>query len=270
MSGTVHPDTVKWGPKEAKLVGGTRLSGNGFSVAWYKKRIKRTKTEDVVATFPSAVTAVIIGAVMVDEAGAKDVNQKRTEPSPTGAPGTGSAVTSTVADTISLAAFVSKGPSGDTPGAAGAGHTLRQRAGTAGAPPASNLTMQITSEILTATGNIRAALSGATSRDWNSSIVAASASRTYTVKDAYRNRWVADTDADQVIIIVEGVTGERFQVRVGSELFSSMTDTEIADHIKAGCVWHADHHIESDNSLPVISSTQQTKMDNLVNDTFIL
>jgi hypothetical protein len=84
--------------------------------------------------------------------------------------------TSTIADTISIAAFCSKGPEADDAGTAGSGHTGGQRVGTSGAPPTSNITLHETFEILSSTGTIQATKTGATSRDWASVITAFHAS----------------------------------------------------------------------------------------------
>ena len=87
-------------------------------------------------------------------------------------PATGSAVTTTAADTIHIAAFGSRGPSSDTVGSVDVGHTSGQRVGTTGTPPVSNVTIHETWELLTSTGNCRSHKTGATSRDWSNIIMA--------------------------------------------------------------------------------------------------
>ena len=112
-------------------------------------------------------------------------------------------------------------------------------------------------------------MTDAEARDWANSIAAFEKTQTYTVKDAYRNQWITDTDADNVHIEVESETaGDRFQVRIDSDIFDDMTDAERRDYIRKECAWHADHHIDGDNSAPEIESDQQTAMDDLVDEVF--
>lgn len=254
--------------KELHVVAGSKQAnaGTGFSVMLFRKIVHKTGTRDVTATWGAAIGARAMFVTAVDEASIKDVGQKN-EQDGTGAPATGTAVTSTAADTISVAAFASVGPSSDTAGTAGAGHTLGQRVGTTGAPPVSNVTIQETFEILSATGNIRATLSGATSRDWASTIVALSAAQAYTVVDAYENLRITDNDANQVVVLLESeTTGDFVAVRLDPEDFDALSDVEVTEKLRQACTWHVEHRINNELVHPSADSTRDTRLATFVND----
>lgn len=164
------PDTVKWGFRELKKV--ISRSQSGMTTALYILRyINNNATRDIVATWSGSIAAKAMFVTMIEGAQVEDETQGNTNTA-TANPGTGTAVTTNVADTMHIAAFGSRGPDSDTVGTVGVGHTSGQRIGTTGAPPASNVTIHETYELLTATGNVRSAKTGATSRDWANVIVA--------------------------------------------------------------------------------------------------
>lgn len=166
---------VTWGDRTLRQ-SKTKTSGTGVVTAIFVLwRINNTNTRTVTCTWAGAITAKAMTICEVSGGGSYllDVSDSDANAA-TGAPDTEeiTAPTTTYDDTISIAAFGSEGPNTDTVGTAGDGHTLGQRIGTVGAPPASNVTLQETYEILTATGTCKGSLSGATARDWANCIIA--------------------------------------------------------------------------------------------------
>jgi len=259
-------DSVKWGGKELRLSKGQTQGDT--RVRLYQKRIRKSATKDITITWAANMSARAMFAVKLTEVGRKDVEQGNSQTATT-SPATGSAVTSTVADTISIAAFASLGPSGDTPGTAGAGHTLGQRDGTTGAPPASNVTIQETYEILSATGNVRATMTGATSRDWANVIVAYRASQTFTVDRALYVSHDAYPHAESVHLVIHDESGTGFTIVIPREDFENLTDAEVEDWIKRECVWWADKQIDQEVSPDFTpDATFNTRVASFVDDTF--
>lgn len=249
-------------------------AGTGMSIAQFKKRVHRTAVKDVFAEWGGNITARVMIVDQITEGSKKDVGNSAQQDASTG-PATGSAVTSNEPNTISIAGFASQGPSSDTPGTAGAGHTLGQRAGTTGAPPVSNITVQTTWEVLTATGNIRATLSGATSRDWANTITAFAAAQTYTVTDVYENLRIAshtnNPGSNHVLVRLESETTADFiDVRIDVDEFDAMTDQEVTDRLVEAVSWHVDHVVEADLAFPEADSGRETRMATFVNDTVLI
>lgn len=264
--------TVTWKGKPFRLVPGTvrANAGTGKSVGEWRKRVRKSSVAphpDVVATFDVAIAARVIGVVVVKGASKKDVNTDNAQDA-TGAPTTGAAVVSNVADTLSIAGFMSAGPGTDTAASsAGAGHTLGQRAGTTGAPPASNVTLQMTYEILAATGNIRATLSGATSRDWAATIAAYAPQQTYTVVGSEHYPWDADTDQETMRFDVEDeASAEVLQVRIPVEAFNQMTDAQVSACITYACQVHAEKQ-DGDSGVNPVDADLETRAATFHNDT---
>jgi len=88
-----------------------------------------TKTATTVATLSSVSVnqgTTLVVAVAFDPADGNPVGQSREQDATTNPSSStpGNAPTSTVADSISLCYYASRGPSGDTAGTAGSGHTL--------------------------------------------------------------------------------------------------------------------------------------------------
>jgi hypothetical protein len=164
--------TVKWGSNRTlRRVSGLPVQSGMECGIWVLSRIRYADTRPVKAIWDAAIGAKAMFVTELRNAHLKNVGQFNTQVATTD-PATGTAVTTTAGDTIHIAAFGSKGPSSDVAGTAGVGHTLGQRAGTVGAPPVSNVTIQETYEILSETGNCRATMTGATERDWANCIVA--------------------------------------------------------------------------------------------------
>ena len=181
--------TVTWGNRELSQIELQAESGAATAM-FLLRHINNSATRTVTATWAGAITAKAMFVTVIDGVKIQDVSQSAGQAATTD-PATGAAVTSTQPDTIQIAAFGHQGPPSDTIGTVGSGHTSGQRAGTSGAPPASNITIHETFEILTATGNVRATKTGATSRSWANVIMA--------VKESLRNRsGITPTDLHDV------------------------------------------------------------------------
>jgi len=262
--------TLTRGNKDFKYVSGSEQQQGDTLVRFYKKRIKKGGSKDIVATWPTALTARAMFLTEITEASAKDVQQSNGNASGT-SPATGPAVTSTVADTISIAAFASLGPTNDAAATAGAGHTLGQRVGTSGAPPLSNITLQETYEILSATGNIRATLSLTTAREVAATIVAFAASETYTIVRAEYYGWDSSPEAESVRFTVTPSSGTGFTVVLPRREFEELTDAQVSDYIANQCQWHADKVVDSAPSPDFEpDATFNTRVASFVNDTVVV
>lgn len=161
---------VTWGNRELSQIV-VRTESGAATALFLLRHINNTHTRAITCTWPSAITAKAMFATMVQGVQIQDVSTGASEAS-TADPTTSTAVTSTKPDTIQIAAFGSQGPPSDAVGTVNLGHTSGQRAGTSGIPPASNITIHETYEILSATGDVRATKSTATARTWANVIMA--------------------------------------------------------------------------------------------------
>lgn len=161
---------VTWGNRTLSQIV-TRSQSGAATALFLLRHINEDRTRTITCTWSGAITAKAMFATQVEGVKIQDVSTGAAEAS-TADPTTGTAVTSTQPDTIQIAAFGSQGPSTDTVGTIGEGHTVGQRAGTTGAPPASNVTIQETYEILTATGDVRSTQTTATARTWANVVLA--------------------------------------------------------------------------------------------------
>lgn len=263
-------NSVQWGSRNMKLVADSAATQGDTRVRLYRARVRDTATRDVVATWAANMSARAMFATAIDEASIKDVGSTAVFAAGTTAPNTGTAVTTTAADTIAIAAFASGGPSGDTAGTAAEGHTLGQRVGTTGGGAATNVTIQETFEILSATGDCRASMTGATGRIWACSIVALSAVDTYTITGSYHRPWQVYSDSDKVVFQVEdGATDRVFDVPIPTRLFEIMTNAEVTDFVAAAASWHADV-VQSENDLESPDTTIETRAATFELDTFTI
>lgn len=263
-------NSVQWGSRNLKLVADSGATRGDTRVRLYRARVRDTATRDITVTWAGNMSARAMFATAFTEVGAKDVGSTADFAAGTTAPNTGTAVTSTIAATVSVAAMVSGGPSGDTAGTAGDGHTLGQRVGTTGGGAATNVTIQETFEILAATGDVRSSLTGATGRIWACSIAAFGAVQTYTVKDVYQplNTLV---HGDDIVFVMEGDTvDELIHVRFPIATFDNMTDAEVTEQVADYCIKHAEHILEGPESNPVGDATRNSRMSGFVNDTVIV
>lgn len=259
--------TIKWGNKTLKRDKTNEHSTAAFRTQLYRGRVKNAKTRDVVATWgtstPGARAMVVI---QLSEASTEDISVVNDNNNST-TPNTSSAGTSTVADTISIALFGSNGPSTDTAGTAGHGHTLGQRVGTSGGGDTTNLTIQETREVLSATGVIRGSLSGVTARNWANLIVAYNAIDTFTVASTYHRPWKVYSNSNLVVFKMnDGTSTHRFDVMLPLEAFEQMTDAQVTEYIKSGVMWYADV-LDADNDLEQADASIETRLATFDNDT---
>lgn len=263
-------NSVQWGSRSMKLVTNSAATQGDTRVRLYRAKVRDTATRDIVATWAGNMSARCMFATAVTEASILDVGNTATFTAGTTAPNTGTAVTSTVADTISIAAFVSGGPSGDTAGTAGDGHTLGQRVGTTGGGAATNVTIQETFEILSATGNVRSSMTGATGRIWACSVAAFNAVDTYKIFNTFHRPVKVYSVSDKVSLQVEdGATAHKFNVEIPTRLFEIMTDAEVTDFVYAAVSWHADV-LQNENDLETPDTTIETRLATFENDTFTI
>jgi len=258
--------SVKWGNRSLKLVTSSGATHGDTRVRLYRARVRNTFVRDVVVTWAANMSARCLFATALTEVSIKDVGSTNTHGSGTTAPTTGAAVTSTDPDTMSIAAFVSEGPSGDTAGTAGVGHTLGQRVGTTGGGASSNVTIQETFELLTVVGNVRATLSGATGRTWATSIVAFRSSEVYTIISAERKLWSGHPASDSVHFRIEDAANVlRFEMSIATEAFLQMTDAEITAVLKSAAAREAEI-LEGPLGIPSVDTALDTRIATFVND----
>lgn len=240
--------------------------GTSKTVAiWTRRYLRKEKTRDIVATWSSAIATRSMFALYINEAGIQDVKQSN-QVDATTSPATGTAVTTTASNTIHIAAFMSAGPNSDTVGTPGVGHTLGQTIGTAGLPPASNTFLRETFETLTATGNCRATITGATSRDWAAVIVAFKSRQTFTIKEIRQNHRDKDEEADWVRVRLEDEQGTGFWApNIEPEDFDDMTDTEFYDRVRQACSRWARRRLDDGSNVDE-DSARDTRMAGYVND----
>ena len=263
---------IKWGNKTL-----TRDKTNtqenptdDFRVQLYRGRVRNTRTRNVVATWGTSTPgARAMIAFQMDEASEEDVSVVNDNNNST-TPNTSSAGDSTVANTLSIALFGSNGPSTDTAGTANLGHTLGPRVGTSGGGDLTNLTLQLTYEILTAIGVVRSSLSGVTARDWANLIVAYKSTQTFTVGTAYYAAFDGYPAAETVVFRIEDQSAvEKFEVHIDREEFEGMTDTEVENRIRDKCVWWAGKQISNEPSPDFEPDTAfNTRVTSFETDTF--
>ncbi len=260
--------TLKIGNRDLTFVVDSHLKQGDTIVRIYKTRVKASKAKDITAVWPTALTARAMFATQIKEASAKDVQSTNGNASGTN-PTTGTAVTSTIADTISIAAFACLGPTSDTAATAGAGHTIGQRIGTTGGAAASNITLQETYEILSATGNVRSTLTLTTARVCAASIVAFAPTQTYTLVGVEQYHRTQNENADWVVTTIEDESGRGFQIRIDPEKFDDMSDAEYKEALKELCGVHADNIIDG-LDVTDVDSARDTRMSGFVDDEVII
>jgi len=227
--------TVFWGNKKLTRDKTNEEPNSGIRTQLYRGRVKNTKSRDVVLTWGTSTPGARAAFVSeITEASLEDVSVVNDNLNST-TPNTSSAGTSTEAATISIACFGSNGPSGDT-AATGTtqGHTLGQRIGTTGGGDLTNVTIQETYEILTATGVVRGGLTGVTARNWANLIVAYSATETYTITNTYHRPWNVSPQSNVVVFEVEDTANVRMDdVYLPKDVFDVLTDQQVTDYIAA-------------------------------------
>lgn len=176
-----HPISVRWGNRH--LVQRVARNPGGFDIAasvWRLPRVKNTGVKDLTARWSSPIAERAMIATQLEGKNRIDERQGNNHNTETTGPTTGQTLGLNAADDFALCFFVSEGPSSDTAGAAEIMNggspgfdtaTLGQRAGTTGAPPASNVTIQEAFLQLTSNDPTEGHLVGATSRKWISMMV---------------------------------------------------------------------------------------------------
>jgi hypothetical protein len=195
-----HPSGVTFGTRALKLVALSRTTETNSTLTTEKWRgvIGGSNSRTPTITWPSNLNARACYCTEIDGAGPKDVGSRNAQTSTTN-PTTGTAVTTTKAETYHSCAFGSNGPSGDTVGTVGQGHTSGQRAGTTGGAAATNVTIHETYELLSSVGDCRSAKTGTTARRWANSITA------YSAMEEYRAS-MGSSDLDDMRGIFDGST----------------------------------------------------------------
>ncbi len=177
-----HPTEVKWGNRLlrrriARDPAGIDIAGSLWTVAF----VKNTETKDITASWSGNIVERAMFVTQLEGKNRIDVRSGNNDGTATTSPTTGATGVQGKADNFALCMFVSEGPdTNDTPGTAeimngGSPNfdaaSLGQRAGTNGAPPASNVTIQETYLQLTSSDPTEGRLVGATSREWTSMLL---------------------------------------------------------------------------------------------------
>ena len=265
------PTSIKYGKRDLVELKRRANAGTGFTVALWRAAYLRHGTErNIVATWSSAILARAMFALYLDEAGLTDVDQSA-EQDATTSPATGTAVTTTEANTIHIAAFMANGPDNDTAATANLGHTIGQRIGTAGVPPVSNITLQETYETLTATGDCRATLTLTTARDCAAVIVAFKARQQFTIEEVVQHHRDQNQRVDAVLTRCSDEAGTDFWLDppLDPVVFDAMTDTEYKDYVKAACARYAHRNLDDGTNVDE-DTARNTRMAGFVNDTVTL
>lgn len=273
--GNSDKPTVKFGNKDMKFVTGSEEVTGDTVVRQYRKKIRKGgKARDISITWTNAKLARCMFATQITEASVKDVQAGRNDTAAT-TPATSTpaaAPDSNVANTIQVAAFAARGPNTDTAATAGAGHTIGQRVGTVGAPPASNITLQETYEALTAVGAVRSTITLTTARDTAQNVVAFKASQTYTVSRAYYQPYDGHPQHEVVVFVLEDEAGDEvFQTQIDRETFEDMTDQEVTDQLARDCQWFDSKERDSAPSPDFVpDGAFNTRVSSFVNDTVVV
>lgn len=260
---------IKWGKKSLSRDITIENAGADLRCQIYSAKVRRDRTLDVVATWAAAIEPRAMFVTQISEAGIEDVSKDKAEDATTD-PDTGVAPTTTVADTMCIAALASKGPDTDSYGTIGSGHSAGQRVGTSGGGDTTNITIFETYELLSTITTVKSQLTGATSRDWACCIVAFKSMDTYTVDTSHYEPYDGYPEMESVVFTMKDGAGDRkFQVHIPREEFEEMTDVQVEERIQAECSWWADklyRDVPSPDFTP--DSTFNTRVASFTNDTF--
>lgn len=264
------PTSVVWGSgadqRDAVQLGSSVLnSTSGLTLSvWEIRYVRETLTQDVTATWASTNSERIIGAVEVEEGTVIDVSSTAAQDAST-APNTGTAVTSTDANTIQIACFLNDGRTADALGTLGEGHTSLVSDGTI----AAGVLMHITYEILTATGDVRGSKTGATSRDWCNIVIALKKRQTFTVTGMEQRHRTQNQNPDWVWVTVEDESGAGFEIAIDPIDFDAFTDADVTNFIRRYCLVWAENILDDGWDTPV-DSARDTRMGTFVNDEIVV
>lgn len=177
----VHP-SVTWGNRilANRPAAATRNPGT-YDIAmsvWVLPKVKRETSHVITGTWQSAIVEKVLACGGLDGKNRIDLAAGNNDTVATANPVTGTTGTLSAADDFAMAFFVSEGPSADTAGTmqildggTWTNVTGTQRIGTAGAPPLSNVTLQVGWLQLTSSQATQGRIQTATSRLWTSAIV---------------------------------------------------------------------------------------------------
>lgn len=263
------PTSVQFGNRQLIKKGST-LTNTDFSLSfWVMKNNSYSGQRDIVATWGSALEARAMFATQIEEASALDVQQGRTVDA-TASMNTGvAAATTTVASTLHIAAFVSRGPEGDTVPSGSYGHAIGQRVGTTGGVDTTNVTICETYETLTATGDCRAAITGATSRDWCAGVQAYKQTQGYTIYYCDQHHRDMNEQPDWVVLRVSDEGTGAFTMRIDPGDFDDMTDAEVTEKVTQYCATYTQRAIDDASNVDN-DSARNTRMATFVNDEIVL
>lgn len=268
---TAGNPTIKYGNKTLRRDKTNEFGVGGFRVQLYKARVKNTKVPadglDVVAAWGTETPGARAIIVFEDnEASLEDVSVVNDNTNST-TPNTSSAGDSTVANTLSIALFGSNGPSTDVVNSVNLGHTSLARVGTTGGLDDTNLTLQVTYELLTAIGVVRGSLTVATARDWANLIVAYKSVDTYTITNTYHRPWKTYPGADVAIFEVENSSSVRVDdILIPRGVIEQLTDAQVTEYIAAELVRESDI-VTAENEKETADSTLETRLATFENDT---
>ncbi len=146
---SANPTSVKFGGKELNFALGHTLNSK-WRVRVYTKIIKNTRESDVDVKWPTSTAAAKLVTVSSHhQAGAWDIGQENENLAATIST-TGAVDPIDHIATLHVGFHVTNGPSGDNIGTSSTGHTLGQRVGTTGGDADTNVTIQETYKIITA------------------------------------------------------------------------------------------------------------------------
>ena len=162
--------TIRWGQQWLEPIV-TQSGGGVVCRAAVYLRQGESVARNLVATWSgSAPTAKAMFATELTDAAVPDLVASQSEAGTTD-PDSGAASTPDKDPEVYFGVFASEGPESDTPGTIQNGYSDGQRAGTAGAPPVSNVTVHEVFKIVTAAESTAAAKTGATSRNHSTCLV---------------------------------------------------------------------------------------------------
>jgi len=205
----VHPVTT-WGNRilANRPAPATRNPGT-YDIAMsvhVLSRVKRGTSHVITGTWQSAIVEKVLACGEIVGKNRIDLAAGNNDSVATANPVTGTTGTLSFADDFAMAFFVSEGPSGDTAGTmqiqdggSWTNVTGTQRIGTSGAPPLSNVTIQVGWLQLTSSQATQGRIQTATSRLWTSAIV------TFTESDDLRSG-ITPSDVSDVDLIFEDHT----------------------------------------------------------------
>lgn len=167
------PTGVTWGGRKlSRVFQRVNATSNHTASIWIARNIVNTDTRTVTATWASSINAKVMAVSKIDVPSIRDDVARNIQTAATAPTSTATGVIS-VSSSFSVGVLVSEGPSSDTAPTLDNGYTSGQRVGTAGSPPASNITLlEGFKDIVDACAAQTLSGTGATARDWANGVVA--------------------------------------------------------------------------------------------------